>query len=297
MEDGNSFIINNKIYSNNYNILINIVKELENISNDLNNNTKLNKIIKQIKDIIILINKVINDNKNNINLIRNDIYNLQKIIINNNNNYINDIKIYNNGKYIGQFKNNLKDGKGIMYWNDGDRYEGDYKNEGKGIYYHNNGDRMMGDYLNGKPIGIHAILRYNGKVESINAAVDIPNGTIQRRWTNGNIDQIAAYVYEQLGSEVPEEIKGYNIETVQFTQAGTFIITFDKAEAFYGDFSLVGEQFEYDLQVEGNSIINGHANGSLKVENGKAIFDVEGKVEDGNSSYSSKITITLVEAK
>jgi hypothetical protein len=42
MEDENSFIINNRIYSNNNNILINIVKELENISNDLYNNIKLN---------------------------------------------------------------------------------------------------------------------------------------------------------------------------------------------------------------------------------------------------------------
>ena len=49
MEDENSFIINNKIYSNNNNILINIIKELENISNDLYNNIKLNKIIQQIK--------------------------------------------------------------------------------------------------------------------------------------------------------------------------------------------------------------------------------------------------------
>jgi len=37
MEDENSFIINNKIYSNNNNILIDIVKELQNISNVLNN--------------------------------------------------------------------------------------------------------------------------------------------------------------------------------------------------------------------------------------------------------------------
>ena len=49
MEDENSFMINNKIYSNNNNILINIVNELENISNDLYNNTKLNKIIEQIR--------------------------------------------------------------------------------------------------------------------------------------------------------------------------------------------------------------------------------------------------------
>ena len=62
MEDDNSFIFYNKIYTNNNNILINIVKELENISNDLNNNIKINNIIKQIRNIIKLINKVINDN-------------------------------------------------------------------------------------------------------------------------------------------------------------------------------------------------------------------------------------------
>jgi len=38
--DENSFIIDNKIYSNNNNILIKIVKELENISNDLYNKKK-----------------------------------------------------------------------------------------------------------------------------------------------------------------------------------------------------------------------------------------------------------------
>ena len=58
-----------------------------------------------------------------------------------------------------------------MYFNNGDRYEGDFKNnkrEGKGIMYYNNGDREMGDYLNDKPIGIHAKLLYNGIVESFN---------------------------------------------------------------------------------------------------------------------------------
>ena len=120
MEDENSLIINNKIYSNNNNILIIIIKELENISNDWNNNTKLNKIIEQIRNIIILINKLINDNKNNINLIRKDINNLKNIIFNNNNyNYINHTKIYSDGKYIGQFKNNLRDGKGIFYLKNG----------------------------------------------------------------------------------------------------------------------------------------------------------------------------------
>ena len=44
-----------------------------------------------------------------------------------------------------------KGGKGIYYFNDGDRYEGDYKNdnkEGKGIMHYNNGDRYEGYWKN-----------------------------------------------------------------------------------------------------------------------------------------------------
>ena len=53
------------------------------------------------------------------------------------------------------------EGKGIYYYNDGDRYEGEFKNnrrEGKGIYYYVNGDREMGDYSNENQIGKHVML-------------------------------------------------------------------------------------------------------------------------------------------
>ena len=56
----------------------------------------------------------------------------------------------------------------IFYYNDGDKYEGDFKNdnrEGKGLYYYNNGDRAMGDYLNNDPIGKRVTLTINGEVE------------------------------------------------------------------------------------------------------------------------------------
>jgi len=46
-------------------------------------------------------------------------------------------KYYNNGdRYDGDWKNGKKEGKGIYYYNNGNRYEGDWKNdlrEGKGI--------------------------------------------------------------------------------------------------------------------------------------------------------------------
>ena len=89
----------------------------------------------------------------------------------NNNQLNNQTKNYKNGRYVGQIINGLREGKGIFYWNDGDRYEGDWRNdkrEGKGIYYYNNGDRRMGDYLNNNPIGKHALLTKNGEVSTLN---------------------------------------------------------------------------------------------------------------------------------
>ena len=70
-----------------------------------------------------------NENKNNINYLGNKIDNLSNKINNfqqfkNNNNNdikINTIKNCNNGKYIGEIKNGIGDGKGIFYFNNGDK--------------------------------------------------------------------------------------------------------------------------------------------------------------------------------
>ena len=54
---------------------------------------------------------------------------------------------FKNGKYFGEMKNNLKHGKGKMYFNNGGMYIGDWKNdiiEGSGIIYFVDGEVYRG---------------------------------------------------------------------------------------------------------------------------------------------------------
>ena len=94
--------------------------------NNKKESKKENQLIKDIKEDII----------NNINLFK--------------------IKEYNNGRYVGEFRDGKKEGRGIYYYKSGSRYEGEYKNgkyNGKGIYYYNSGNKYEGEYKNGKAEG------------------------------------------------------------------------------------------------------------------------------------------------
>ena len=55
------------------------------------------------------------------------------------NNKINNQEIkFEDGRYVGQVVNGKAEGKGILYFNNGAKYEGDWRNnvpEGKGILY------------------------------------------------------------------------------------------------------------------------------------------------------------------
>ena len=149
--------INNDIY-NNYNTNKRNYYNLLNIYNLKNNNEML---IKNINNIIK------NDNISEIyNYSFNNFYNEngEKYIGETKNGlkdgkgilYYNKDDEKNRRKYEGEFKNDKKDGKGIMYWNNGDRYEGEYKNdkiEGKGIMHYNDGNRYEGEFKNDKKEG------------------------------------------------------------------------------------------------------------------------------------------------
>ena len=191
-----------------------LVKIMENLKNEINNFKSKVKTIKDILnriiDLLELYYKINNDiinnynkSKRNYNLLQNLNYlkNNNEILIKSLNDTINMDKIYEfsidkfynefGEKYIGEMKNNVKDGKGILYFKknennintkyegyfrndlkegkgtmfyiDGDKYEGDWKNdirEGKGIYYYNNGDKYDGDWKNNQKEG-KGIFYYN----------------------------------------------------------------------------------------------------------------------------------------
>ena len=66
------FNLNNKIYSNNNNILLEIIRELNQIKSDSNENLT----IQRLGNIINKMNHMINENKKNVQLIRSDISSL-----------------------------------------------------------------------------------------------------------------------------------------------------------------------------------------------------------------------------
>ena len=124
--------INDKIFSDNNNLLLDIVDDLNQFKNYIQDNSN----IQQLNNIINKINNIINENIKSAELIRNNISSLLKDEPKTN---TKEIK-YDNGRYIGQVINGIKEGKGIYYWNSGDRYEGEFKNnkrEGKGTFFYN----------------------------------------------------------------------------------------------------------------------------------------------------------------
>ena len=109
----NSLNLKDNIFSNNITILSELINDLYNLMN----NTKDIIIIQILGKIINKMNYIINENKKNLDLIRDDINKIYNQI----NNKFDELKtisikeiITNNGdKYIGQVLNGIPDGKGI----------------------------------------------------------------------------------------------------------------------------------------------------------------------------------------
>ena len=161
MEEENLLSLNNKIFSNNNNILFEITKDLKELKDDITDNI----ILKRLGDIIKKIDNIFNKNTE---FIKNELSKLNSKIDSLKINQKYEEKKYNQGgreKYIVELSDDVPNGKGKMIWKNGDIYEGEWKNdnkEGKGIYYKNDGSKYDGYFKNGLQEGKGIMYYANG---------------------------------------------------------------------------------------------------------------------------------------
>ena len=69
--------------------------------------------------------------------------------------------------YVGYFENNVKSGRGILKWRNGQKYDGHFENDsmsGKGTFYYPNGEKYVGNWENGFINGEGVLYASNGTV-------------------------------------------------------------------------------------------------------------------------------------
>ena len=186
-----NYNLDDLIQKNNNNLLYNVVQQLQTVIYDITSQKNTDIIINQIKNIIILMNKIIAENQKNTEQIRKDIKQLNDLITTQFK--TKGKKKYKDGEYVGEFQNGLRDGKGTFYyyenneyerkkyegdwkndkiegkgkmiWKTGEVYEGEWSNnlkEGKGIETYTNGEKYEGNFKNSKFEGKGVLYYENG---------------------------------------------------------------------------------------------------------------------------------------
>ena len=182
VENRNYYILHNLNEIRNYNTFL--LKELKDICNEKSFSKKFN----QIMDIY---------NKINIKLEEKEYPGKGKYVGEIKNNLRNgkgemrysDDDIYNRYLYRGEWKDDLYDGYGEMYWKNSDYYEGEWKKglkEGKGTYNFCNGDIYEGEFKNDKKEGkgtytFQKSNKYEGEMKN-----DLIEGNGIFYWENGD---------------------------------------------------------------------------------------------------------------
>jgi|GEM_PF-6707006 len=126
---------------------------------------------------------------------------------------------------------------------------------------------------------------------------------IGRTFKGCNVDAIAEYAKEN-GVNITEQIVGYNVKSISYTATGTFLIDFESAEDFKGEWKLGGfkadangvltSSFDYELDYElGNSIINANATGNIVIKDPKCTVTINGEITNGSTKYTTAIEFVL----
>jgi hypothetical protein len=148
--------------------LYEIKKNVKAFENNNDNNEEMIKLYDDIKEkekqFLILEKKLKVEYEKKIEKIKKE-NNLTKLLLTNSKQ--NEIKEYNNGRYIGNIVDNKREGIGIFFYTDGKRYEGEWKDDkinGKGIMLYKNGDKYEGYFKNEKKEGKGIYYYNNGNI-------------------------------------------------------------------------------------------------------------------------------------
>ena len=96
----------------------------------------------------------------------------------------------NGNVYEGNYENNLRNGYGKMTWSDGDVYEGNWKNDyqhGYGKYTWPDGDVYEGNWKNDYKYGYGKMTWSDGGVYEGNWENNMRNGYGKVTWSNGDV--------------------------------------------------------------------------------------------------------------
>ena len=127
--------------------------------------------------------------------------------------------------------------------------------------------------------------------------VSVSGGTLAKpfgkKYNGCNLDEIVVDA-KNYGVKVTNDIKGYNVKNVIFTQAGTVTFIFADAKPYTGDFNLSNGNFSYSLVTEGNDLINATGKGTAKFVDATCELKIDGSFVNGNDNYTTKLEFTLI---
>ena len=191
----------NKNFVDNYDVKKRNYEILQNLKEIYNYNILLNKDLQSISAEELIVNKI----SNMFQICNKILIKKEQIIYPNGDKYIGELKnnqrngkgiLYYNAKdieqrvyYEGDWKDDKREGKGIIYWRNNDVYKGDWRDdniEGKGIFYYGKGDVYDGDWKNNKKEGKGNCSYMSGNKYEGDWINDVVDGKGIYYWSNGN---------------------------------------------------------------------------------------------------------------
>jgi hypothetical protein len=195
-------------------------------------------------------------------------------------------RLYEHGlRYQGEWHFGVPFGQGIMYYANGDRFEGVFKNGvlSKGALYYVNGDRYEGEFLRGHQHGTGAYYYADGNFYCGDWFQGVRVGKGERRWANGDV-----YTGDVIGGRMHGE------GTLIWTNGSRYVGSFfnDQRVGWGSYFYLNGVVYSGYWDNDQR-----HGHGTLHLSGGdqyKGYFDKNTRHGTGTFSFASGHTIQVV---